>query len=304
MGMSHPFPQNMDPRTFSKSRINAAGFRGFLQQHLKEAREAGFYPLIDINADVFARGVGQSLHLVEHTVIEFLDNRQDGFLDIGKIDHPAHLGILFAHQANGEEKTVAMQTPAGMRFRKFRQKAGAFKTKLMFELEFHGRSPGVGHTTLHLYKQNFKFSAAHFLIFDEKRAEKLHGHNYQVRVDLRVPDTAGSLEERGYFIDFRHFKDFIRSRLEAWDEMVLLPARHPEMKTREEGPSLHVHFRDRYYVFPRSEVHLLPVTNTSVEQLSRLLAEEFLDAFESVGEVRVRVEETRGQAASFIARRD
>lgn len=156
------------------------------------------------------------------------------------------------------------------------------------------------HTMLHLYKQNFKFSAAHFLIFDEKRAEKLHGHNYQVRVNIGVPPDL-DLSRTGYYIDFNVFKKTIRERLDQWDEMVLLPARHPDMKTEVKGPSLEVHFRERFYVFPMNEVHLLEVTNTSVEQLSRLLAQEFFSQFHQYGvsQIQVRVEETSGQAASF-----
>lgn len=156
-------------------------------------------------------------------------------------------------------------------------------------------------TSLHLYKQNFKFSSAHFLIFDEKRAEKLHGHNYQVRVDLGVKDEV-DFKAKGFFVDFNEFKKLIKTRLNAWDEMVLLPAKHPDMKVTRKTPSLEVRFRDRYYVFPENEVHLLPVTNTSVEQLSRILAEEFFAEFaaQGVASVRVRVEETRGQAASTL----
>lgn len=159
----------------------------------------------------------------------------------------------------------------------------------------------VTRTALHLYKQNFKFSSAHFLIFDDKRAEKLHGHNYQVRVDLGVSDEV-DFKAKGFFIDFNEFKKFIKARLDTWDEMVLLPAKHPEMKVTRKSPSLEVRFRDRFYVFPENEVHLLPVTNTSVEQLSRILAEEFFAEFVSKGvaSVRVRVEETRGQAASTL----
>lgn len=156
-------------------------------------------------------------------------------------------------------------------------------------------------TTLHLYKQNFKFSSAHFLIFDDKKAEKLHGHNYQVRVDLGFASEE-SLNAKGFFVDFNVFKKFIKARLDVWDEMVLLPAKHKDMKITKKSPSLEVRFRDRFYVFPENEVHLLPVTNTSVEQLSRLLAEEFFQEFQSQGvsNLRVRVEETRGQAASHL----
>lgn len=156
-------------------------------------------------------------------------------------------------------------------------------------------------TTLLLQKQNFKFSAAHFLIFNEKRAERLHGHNYQVKVDITVPSEA-NLMKQGYFIDFNVFKKIIKTRLDEWDEIVLLPKNHPDMIFKEKGVSLEVSFRDRYYVFPKNEVLLLPITNTSVEQFSRLLASEFYQQFKKFGvqRVRVSVEETRGQGASTL----
>lgn len=158
------------------------------------------------------------------------------------------------------------------------------------------------HTTLHLYKQNFKFSSAHFLIFDEKSAEKLHGHNYQVRVDLAVPPEDEEAKARGYFVDFNVFKKFIKAKLDEWDERVLLPAFHPEVKVVTNGRSMEVTFRERFYVFPKDEVVLVSMTNTSVEQMSHGLATEFYSEFKKHGvlQVRVRVEETRGQAASTV----
>ncbi|MFN7904822.1 MAG: 6-pyruvoyl trahydropterin synthase family protein [Pseudobdellovibrionaceae bacterium] len=158
-------------------------------------------------------------------------------------------------------------------------------------------------TTLHLAKQNFKFSSAHFLIFDDHHAEKLHGHNYQVTVDLTVPEEF-ELNKVGFFIDFNVFKKHIKSRLDQWDEMVLLPAQHKDMKITVKSPSMEVRFRDRFYVFPENEVVLLPLTNTSVEQLSRILAEDFFQEFKQyqIKEVCVSVEETRGQGASTVVR--
>lgn len=157
-------------------------------------------------------------------------------------------------------------------------------------------------TTLLLQKQNFKFSAAHFLIFDQFRAERLHGHNYQVKVDIEVPPEE-ELMKNGYFIDFKEFKKIITTKLNEWDEIVLLPKKHPDMHFKESDQSLEVKFRDRYYVFPKSEVLLLPVSNTSVEQLSKLLANEFFLAFSKFGvkKVKVYVEETQGQGASTQA---
>ncbi len=157
-------------------------------------------------------------------------------------------------------------------------------------------------TTLHLAKQNFKFSAAHFLIFDSQSAERLHGHNYQVVVDIGVPSESELLKNSGFFIDFNVFKKYIKARLDHWDEIILLPELHADMKFKKNGPSLEVNFRERFYAFPANEVILLPVTNTSVEQLSRLLAEDFMNEFKKyhVQSVKVLVEETQGQGASTL----
>jgi 6-pyruvoyltetrahydropterin/6-carboxytetrahydropterin synthase len=154
-------------------------------------------------------------------------------------------------------------------------------------------------TSLQLAKQNFKFSSAHFLIFDDHSAERLHGHNYQVRVEIGIPDQ-DAMKTTGFFVDFNVFKKYIKSALDRWDEMVILPKDHKDMKFNTRGTSLEVNFRDRFYTFPVNEVVLLPVTNTSVEQLSRLLAEDFMREFKAhkVSFVSVYVEETKGQGAT------
>lgn len=151
-------------------------------------------------------------------------------------------------------------------------------------------------TSLHLSKQNFKFSAAHFLIFNEKHAERLHGHNYQVKVDLAFSKKS----DQGYLVDFNILKKEIKARLEQWDEYVLLPKLHPDMKISVSGKSTEVRFRDRYYVFPSNEVILLETNNTSVENFSQMLLHDFAMSFKKHGiaKLRVTVEESRGQSAS------
>jgi 6-pyruvoyltetrahydropterin/6-carboxytetrahydropterin synthase len=150
---------------------------------------------------------------------------------------------------------------------------------------------------LHLSKENLKFSAAHFLIFDEHRAERLHGHNYRVVVEVKVPWE--SFVEVGYGIDFSVLKQKVKAQLDEWDEHVLLPAKHKDFRISTQGESLDVRFRERHYVFPRAEVVLLPIVNTSVELLSELLAESFGESFKDLGilGVQVQVEETLGQSA-------
>ena len=163
----------------------------------------------------------------------------------------------------------------------------------------------MSQTTLHLAKQNFKFSSAHFLIFDEKSAEMLHGHNYQVEVDL-VCRQNDEDKTRGYAIDFHVLKKIIKDMCDTWDEHVLLPQEHPDMKSKTSvvGKNYEINFRDRFYSLPVKETIWLPITNTSVENLSALMAEELFKKTASMGvlEVQLKVEETRGQSASTTVR--
>lgn len=160
--------------------------------------------------------------------------------------------------------------------------------------------------SLHLAKQNFKFSSAHFLIFDDHSAEMLHGHNYQVRVHIAIPDQMMSEQDSegkiGYAIDFNVIKKYIKAELDQWDEHILLPRLHPDMtyKISADKKNHEIKFRDRFYSFPANEIIWLDVTNTSVEQLSQLLAENLIKEFQKykIRKIKVEVEETRGQSAS------
>lgn len=158
-------------------------------------------------------------------------------------------------------------------------------------------------TTLHLAKQNFKFSSAHFLIFDEKSAEMLHGHNYQVKVDSYCA-ADNTKEDQGYVIDFNILKKIIKDQCDVWDEHILLPEKHPDLKYQisQSGKNYDIHFRDRFYSFPVLETIWLPITNTSVENLSLLFAKNIFKKMKDFGvqKVRVTIEETRGQSASSV----
>lgn len=158
-------------------------------------------------------------------------------------------------------------------------------------------------THLNLAKQNFKFSSAHFLIFNDHEAEMLHGHNYQVEVSL-FPEVKSNFEQQGYFIDFAEVKKIVKQQCDIWDEHILLPQKHKDMKNKEsaDGKNYEIHFRDRFYSFPKNETIWLPVTNTSVEQLSQIFAQNLWDKFKdsSVGRIHVTIEETRGQSATTV----
>jgi len=158
--------------------------------------------------------------------------------------------------------------------------------------------------SIELAKEYFKFSAAHFLIFPDGSAERLHGHNYRVYVEID-----GALSEHGLVIDFKAIKPLVRGLLDGLDERFLVPGEHPglEWNEREDG-SLELRHGERRYAMPRADAVVLPINNTSSENLAawigrelrRILLERFGDV--RVDALRVAVEETRGQRGVYSYR--
>ena len=155
--------------------------------------------------------------------------------------------------------------------------------------------------SIELAKENFKFSAAHFLIFPDGSAERLHGHNYRVFVEI---DAA--LSRFGLVIDFKTIKPVVREICDRLDEHWIVPGEHPVLRwgEREDG-IVEVRYLERYYAAPREDVLVLPINNTSSENLAtwfgrellRLVAERFPDVH--TRSLRVAVEETSGQKGVY-----
>ena len=145
-------------------------------------------------------------------------------------------------------------------------------------------------------KEYLKFSAAHFLIFPDGSAERLHGHNYRVFCEVEA-----DLSPHGLVIDFSMIKPVIKELVDRLDEHWLVPGEHPELVVRESGSSVDVQYRDRQYRAPAEDVVVLPLNNTSSENLATWLGRELLrlleERFPDVTPQRVRlaVEETSGQ---------
>lgn len=153
-----------------------------------------------------------------------------------------------------------------------------------------------------MHKEYFKFSCAHFLIFPDGSKERLHGHNYQVGCEV-----AGALSNRGLVIDFKLAKPVIREMCDELDEHWLIPGEHHELtyRHRDDGHT-EVTYRDCHYMAPTAEVIVMPLNNTSAEnlagwfgkQLVRRLRERF--GAVSVQSLRFTVSETSGQHGVYI----
>jgi len=155
--------------------------------------------------------------------------------------------------------------------------------------------------SIELEKEYFKFSAAHFLIFPDGSAERLHGHNYRVFIEIDA-----TLSEFGLVIDFKEIKPVVRELLDSLDERFLIPGEHPVLThSLREDDVCEIRYLDRYYAAPAEDVLVMPMNNTSSENLAswigrevlRLLTERFGDV--KTRELRVAVEETSGQRGVY-----
>lgn len=156
---------------------------------------------------------------------------------------------------------------------------------------------------IHLSKETFKFSCSHFTILASDRAERLHGHNYQLRIDISVPDTDPKL---GMAFDFNAVKPSVRGFCDRLDERILLPQNSPYLQLKTQGPQIEVSFQNKRYSFPTEDTIVLPLSNITSEELARFAAMELKKSLSSVAgwkALRVHIEETRGQSVSYTLER-
>jgi 6-pyruvoyltetrahydropterin/6-carboxytetrahydropterin synthase len=155
---------------------------------------------------------------------------------------------------------------------------------------------------IHLEKENFKFSCSHFTIFGPGNAERLHGHNYYVSVELRLAKLNEAL---GLAFDFNEIKPLIRQTTAELDEYVLLPQNSRYLQIEESSHSIRAIFANKRYELPREDVRLLPLSNISSEELAKFIASELVRQMKSqsscaeVSSITVGVQETRGQSVFY-----
>ncbi len=154
--------------------------------------------------------------------------------------------------------------------------------------------------TLHFAKEDFKFSSAHFTLFGPEKAERLHGHNYQVGLEL----VGSALDDDGLLVDFARVKGRIRELCDRLDSRTLVPEECPYLGVERGEGVVTVRFRERVYRFPEADTLLLPIANTSIELFARYLWQELRPALAGshVEALGVNVAETAGQSCWYRAR--
>ncbi len=146
-----------------------------------------------------------------------------------------------------------------------------------------------------LLKEQLVFSAAHFITFAGDICESLHGHNYAIRAEV-----CGPLDVNRYVIDFIAFRDALIKISKQLDHHVLLPNNHAEILVSHNEDEVTAKFRNKRWIFPAEDCVILPVINTTAEEIAWWIASQAIQQLRPiVGShldwLEVGVDENNGQ---------
>lgn len=153
---------------------------------------------------------------------------------------------------------------------------------------------------IHVSKDNLMFAAGHFVAYNGDQVEPLHGHNYRLSVTLEGPQ-----DENAYVFNFVTLKRTMKRVADTLDHRMLLPRDSRLISVEEQDDGIIARVGARWYRFPREDVVILPVPNTTVEMLAQYLCARLLDELSARADaahltaIEVEVEETFGQAAIY-----
>lgn len=153
-------------------------------------------------------------------------------------------------------------------------------------------------TTVELKKQSMKFSAGHTTIFSATEREPLHGHMYEVYLALTT-----WVEENGMTFDYRHYKERIHVLCKHLNQTFLMPQFSPFLHYDQDDEYYYFTFNNKKIPFLKEDVTLMPLTNITVEELSRWFVTELIKDKEELAKHRiekvvVKVFSAPGQSAS------
>lgn len=145
---------------------------------------------------------------------------------------------------------------------------------------------------------DIEFSAVHFIVGHEK-CGIMHGHNWKLSAGIE-----GTPDETGMMIDFSDLKKILRKIIKKYDHRVLIPKENNKIKFNKIG-EMEVDFEinESRYVLPREDCVLLPIINTTCEELAMLFWNEIHDAMKlkefKLKSIEVFIEEKDGQGIRY-----
>jgi 6-pyruvoyltetrahydropterin/6-carboxytetrahydropterin synthase len=157
----------------------------------------------------------------------------------------------------------------------------------------------MGTFRIQVEKDYLGFCSGHFITYDGHQCETLHGHNYRARITIEGP-----LDENFYVLDFIKVKRMMKGICDELDHRMLLPLHNPLIELEVQEDSVSVRYKHRHFLFPREDVVLLPIPNTTAEMLAQYICERALEELRKLDTrdlraIEVEVEEAIGQSATY-----
>lgn len=158
-------------------------------------------------------------------------------------------------------------------------------------------------STIELQKENMTFNAGHTTIFSATEREPLHGHYYQVAVGI----TAW-VSENGMKFDYRYYKKRVGDLCQELNQIFLMPMYSPYLAFSQDEAYYYFRFNHKTMPFLKEDVKLMPVTNITIEELSRWFVMRLTDdeaelARLDIEKIEIKVFSAPGQSAGFCWQR-
>lgn len=157
-------------------------------------------------------------------------------------------------------------------------------------------------TTIDISRNDMKFSVAHFTIFSPTNRERIHGHNYYLRVKFKA-----YVSDLGLSFDYREFRRMLIMKCKLLNESFLLPTKSKYLRvdTFYSDDSLEVTFNKKSMILLKEDVTLLPLSNISSESLSSWFLTFLLEQKENIRENKISMIEsmistTQGHSSSTV----
>lgn len=144
----------------------------------------------------------------------------------------------------------------------------------------------AGELTAEISGGEFRFCAAHTGLHGG-RFEAMHGHTYLPTLTLTgVPDTAGMIA------DFRDVRAALRAAIAPLQSRTLLAGAAGAAAPVHDGESVRVTDGNKLYVLPRADVVVLPMSNTTTEQMAAYLLAQVAPTARDAGVRHAKLELT------------
>lgn len=163
---------------------------------------------------------------------------------------------------------------------------------------------------LRIARPQYKFSSAHMTLFPDGTKEALHGHNFTLSVEVSLRSVEGAC-----FVNFRTLRQALALICASLNGRMLVAqdASATRLETLAIEGIEHIRLVHKMgtYVFPASDVALLPIDNISSERLAEYCHARFVEHLrgqlsdaqvQAIESAAVTVEEVAGQGATYTER--